>query len=232
MTIYLYVKTHNVTGLKYFGKTTRPDPHSYRGSGKYWIKHLKKHGNNVATEIIGVFEDEVACTDAAIAFSRDNNIVESDLWANLQEENGVDGAPKGHVGHKFTTEELERLSLISQERWSDPEFRSKITEAQKQSWTEERRRTQSQRLSGVKRPDQSALMKSRPTHERFRCPHRSEKHKANIAKALKDKPKSPEHIKNLSKPKTRICRIHDRKEMSVNAYSRWLKSLLVDEIRI
>jgi hypothetical protein len=36
----LYVKTHNITGLKYFGKTTN-DPFKYKGSGKYWLDHLK-----------------------------------------------------------------------------------------------------------------------------------------------------------------------------------------------
>lgn len=40
--IYLYVKTHNITGLKYLGKTNNKDPHSYKGSGKYWILHCKK----------------------------------------------------------------------------------------------------------------------------------------------------------------------------------------------
>lgn len=39
MIIHLYVKIHNVTGLKYFGKTTK-DPFKYRGSGKYWLAHL------------------------------------------------------------------------------------------------------------------------------------------------------------------------------------------------
>ena len=27
---YLYVKTHNKTGLKYFGKTTTPDPNNMK----------------------------------------------------------------------------------------------------------------------------------------------------------------------------------------------------------
>ena len=33
---YLYVKQHNKTGLKYFGKTTKKDPLKYKGSGLYW----------------------------------------------------------------------------------------------------------------------------------------------------------------------------------------------------
>jgi len=32
---YLYIKKHNETGLKYFGKTTQ-DPYTYQGSGTDW----------------------------------------------------------------------------------------------------------------------------------------------------------------------------------------------------
>jgi len=52
MTIYLYVKTHNKTGLKYLGKTTNQDPHAYHGSGADWKTHLKEHGIDYTTEII------------------------------------------------------------------------------------------------------------------------------------------------------------------------------------
>lgn len=51
MTIYLYKKTHNQTGLQYLGKTSE-DPIKYKGSGKDWLPHIKEHGNDVKTEII------------------------------------------------------------------------------------------------------------------------------------------------------------------------------------
>ena len=51
MTIYLYIKTHNITGLKYLGKTEK-DPYRYNGSGKYWKRHLKKYGRDIKTEIL------------------------------------------------------------------------------------------------------------------------------------------------------------------------------------
>jgi hypothetical protein len=41
MPIYLYVKTHNKTGLKYLGQTSQKDPHKYPGSGTRWRHHLK-----------------------------------------------------------------------------------------------------------------------------------------------------------------------------------------------
>jgi len=49
--IYLYVKIHKLTNLKYLGKTIK-DPFKYKGSGKYWLKHIRKHGNNVDTFIL------------------------------------------------------------------------------------------------------------------------------------------------------------------------------------
>lgn len=81
--IYLYIKTHNKTGLKYFGKTEMDDPYLYLGSGKYWIRHLKKHGNDIHTEILNVYTDKEECRKDAIKFSIENNIVDSEEWANL-----------------------------------------------------------------------------------------------------------------------------------------------------
>lgn len=82
---YLYIKTHNVTNLKYFGKTVQ-NPFTYTGSGTYWVRHLKSHGNDVSTEIVGFFTDKTECKLAAIKFSIENNIVESKEWANLKIE--------------------------------------------------------------------------------------------------------------------------------------------------
>lgn len=93
---FLYVKTHLITGLKYFGKTTR-DPLRYRGSGKYWLRHIRTHGNYVTTEIIGEFTNINDLVTAATTFSIEHNIVQSSGWANLIVENGLDGAPLGNV---------------------------------------------------------------------------------------------------------------------------------------
>lgn len=92
--IFLYVKQHALTKLKYFGKTSS-NPLTYRGSGTYWKRHLKQHGNEVDTLQVWEFSDQSACTQFALQFSEQNDIVNSDRWANLIEENGVDGMPKG-----------------------------------------------------------------------------------------------------------------------------------------
>lgn len=84
--IYLYVKTNTKTGLKYFGKTIQSDYESYKGSGVYWITHNNKHGWDYTTELIAQFEDIEKAKEFAINFSKENNIVESNEWANLKIE--------------------------------------------------------------------------------------------------------------------------------------------------
>jgi len=96
---WLYIKQHNITGLKYFGKTTVSDPIKYKGSGIYWLRHLKKHGNNVSTIWSQLFTDQQELIEYALNFSKKNMIVESKNWANLKEENGLDGTPPGTPAH-------------------------------------------------------------------------------------------------------------------------------------
>ena len=92
----LLVQTHNVTGLKYFCKTNDlAKAHWYKGSGTVWKRHLKKHGNDVTTGIMGLYLDRQRCVEAALEFSRANNIVASKEWANLVEENAETGAQAG-----------------------------------------------------------------------------------------------------------------------------------------
>lgn len=81
--IYLYVKTHNQTGLKYLGKTMASDPHSYKGSGKRWVAHCQKHGYDYSTEILFQSESKDEIREQGIYYSNLWNIVESKDWANL-----------------------------------------------------------------------------------------------------------------------------------------------------
>jgi NUMOD3 motif len=100
---YLYIKTHNITRLKYFGKTSK-DPYKYRGSGKHWLAHIKKHGNDVSTEILGYYTTKEECQQVAAEFSIRHNIVESKEWANLILENGLDGGVTNRTNYSTHTE--------------------------------------------------------------------------------------------------------------------------------
>ena len=105
---YLYIKTHNLTGLKYFGKTTN-DPYNYYGSGKYWLAHLRKHGYDISTEIVGYYINKDECVKVATTFSTENNIVlavtdnNKKIWANQIVENGLDGGAVRFGPHSIET---------------------------------------------------------------------------------------------------------------------------------
>ena len=86
--IYLYVKTHNITKLKYLGKTEL-DPFKYKGSGKRWKDHLKKYGNDITTEVLGAYETIESFRKDAIRISEELNIVSSNEWANLKIEEEI-----------------------------------------------------------------------------------------------------------------------------------------------
>jgi group I intron endonuclease len=104
--LYLYLKTHNKTGLKYLGKTTQ-DPFKYKGSGKYWKRHIKKHGKDISTNILLATESKQELIETGIYFSRLWNVVKSPEFANLKEENGDGGSDKGR---KLSEEHKEKIS--------------------------------------------------------------------------------------------------------------------------
>jgi hypothetical protein len=91
MTIYLYKKTHKVTGLKYLGKTSSTNPHNYKGSGTFWKRHIEKHGYDVETEILKECQTNDEIKFWGTYYSNLWNIVTSSEWANLKEEAGDGG---------------------------------------------------------------------------------------------------------------------------------------------
>jgi hypothetical protein len=88
--IYLYLKTHNKTGLKYLGKTTQ-DPFKYRGSGLHWGRHIKKHGYDVTTEILFESFDKEEIKEKGIYYSELFDVVASKEFANMRPESGDGG---------------------------------------------------------------------------------------------------------------------------------------------
>ena len=88
---YLMIKQHKVTGLKYLCKTNTKDPIKYNGSGVYWGRHRKKHGENIDTVWIHLFDDIDKLVATALSLSELFDIVHSESWANLKPENGLDG---------------------------------------------------------------------------------------------------------------------------------------------
>ena len=99
---YLYIKQHEVTGLKYFGKTTRSESfllENYKGSGKHWTRHINKHGvDKVNTIWYSLFTNRDDLIEFATFFSEEFDIVKSKQWANILPENGIDGGSNGRPG--------------------------------------------------------------------------------------------------------------------------------------
>jgi len=200
--ISLYIKTHNITGLRYFGKTVK-NPFKYRGSGKYWKRHLSKHGNDVSTEVVATFDNEEDASTFAIEFSLENNIVEDSSWANLIIENGKDGQPIGHKGHVFTEDQKMAMSIASKAFWAKDGVRERMQEAARVSylngrnviypeWTDERK---------IKHSDFMQKYSSENINHGFLdyvSGERTEDHCKNLSAALQGKPKSLNHACNLA----------------------------------
>lgn len=89
----LYIKRHSITGMRYLGKTTSDDVVKYPGSGKYWTNHINRHGiDHVVTDWVSeFFVDKNLLVEFATFLSEELDIVNSNQWANLKEENGLDG---------------------------------------------------------------------------------------------------------------------------------------------
>lgn len=185
---YLYVKTHNKTGLKYFGKTTN-DPYQYRGSGKHWLAHLKIHGNDVSTTVLGYYIDATECSQQALKFSSENQIVESKEWANLIDENGLDGGNTGRTNYKpHTAESRQKMSdsKKGQQPWNTG--LTGVTPGNKKPRSNEQREKISKSLSGRKRNPEAVAK----TAEKLRGRKRPE-----ISELLKGKKKSPETVAKM-----------------------------------
>lgn len=138
--IYLLVKTHIKTGLKYLCQTTRKDFDKYQGSGKYWKRHLKKHGPEHTTEVIKECNSREEIIKWGNYYSDLWKVVESKEWANLKPEEGNGntsdwtkslwrrpGFKEKHIESRkktYTTEQYRQQQRDNSKKiWSNPEFR-------------------------------------------------------------------------------------------------------------
>ena len=135
MTIYLYKKTHNKTGLKYLGKTTQ-DPIKYKGSGDLWKPHIRKHGYDVTTEILKECQTNEELKHWGLYYSELWNIVEEQdaagkkTWANLIPESGE--------GIEHTEETIKKAVATRKENGSydrTPEHTANLLESRRKNGT-------------------------------------------------------------------------------------------------
>jgi hypothetical protein len=140
MCIYLYVKTHKITGLKYLGKTKAKNPIKYPGSGTRWTNHLKVHGYYFDTEILRECETAAEVKEWGIYYSKLFNVVEDHAWANLKFETGDGGAyPSSGLHMKLPEyralasanncmkDPKHRIRMIQNNPMNNQEYRDKIS---------------------------------------------------------------------------------------------------------
>jgi hypothetical protein len=113
-----------LAGKKYFCKSGREDIVKYTGSGVNWLKRVKKYGKqNINTLWVS---DWYYCPheiqEAALQFSKENQIVESESWANMKPENGIDGNTSGYAKAFFGTPEMRKQQSDRSSGTNNPKY--------------------------------------------------------------------------------------------------------------
>lgn len=158
---FIYIKSCNHCNLKYFGKSCRKTKnlvHKYKGSGIYWNKHLNKHKCNYSTKIIGYFIRKESCKIFCEWYSKTKNIVKSKEWANICNENGLNG------GDIFSTLSQEKQDEI-REKLRQINLGRKRTEESKEKMrgrivSEETKEKIRQTLTGFKHSEETKKKQS------------------------------------------------------------------------
>lgn len=186
--IYLYVKTHNKTGLKYLGKTVKSDPHKYRGSGRRWRAHLRKHGeNDYTTEILLATENEQELRETGIFFSKLWNIVESDEWANYMIECGDGGDTSKSPNYK------ESMAKIDRSGKNNSMFGRSAIKEQNLKWYKNLDTKETIYVPEGHQPDGFVSGRLIRPHSK----PRTEEHRKKISEAAKDRKHSNETIEKI-----------------------------------
>jgi hypothetical protein len=123
-----------LAGQYYFCKSTKQDFMSYPGSGVVWKKRIKKYGK-AKVETLWV-SDWYHCPheiqEVALQFSKENQVVESKLWANIVPENGLRG---GRVSPESIEKNIATRRANGTLNPSTPESVKKMVETKRKNGT-------------------------------------------------------------------------------------------------
>lgn len=103
-----------LAGIYYFCKSTRKNIEQYTGSGVLWKARIKKYGaKNIKTIWIS---DWYYCPEEiqniALHFSEENDIVNSEIWANMAPEWGIDCYTRLGIKEQQITKDKKSLARI------------------------------------------------------------------------------------------------------------------------
>lgn len=149
----LMIKTQNKTGLKYLCITKRHDWENYAGSGTHWKNHLKKHGNDISTELLYETDDYQEFVIWCLFYSELFNVVLSEEFANQIPESGYDstkdendlGLCNFEIWWKYSSDEMKKIiydkraKTLRQNHWCNNinisgEIKQKISLKQIEYW--------------------------------------------------------------------------------------------------
>tara|TARA_B100001094_G_scaffold330646_1_gene396402 strand:+ start:2425 stop:2997 length:573 start_codon:yes stop_codon:yes gene_type:complete len=95
----LYHHTHNVTGKKYLGQTTR-DLNVYKGSSVEWLEHLEQYGDDYSTEILFESSDKEKFKEVCQHYSEKLDVVKNNEYFNKVAEHGGSTGGAANPNHK------------------------------------------------------------------------------------------------------------------------------------
>jgi hypothetical protein len=206
MTTKLYIKQCSHCEKRYFGTSVRDNVMKYRGSGIHWKRHLSLHKAKAIHVTHHDYGDDIEyASRVATRFSKMFSISTSDKWMNMKDENCKDGHPIGWI-HSDQTREKIKNTLTG--RKASPEAKKKLSDL----WQEKvkngthHRLGKSSWLAGVKGEDhpRHGLMPANALQKGHTL-WVGRKHKEETIEKLR-KPKSPEHLAALCKPKSYLTK--------------------------
>lgn len=146
--IYLYLKIHSKTGLRYLGKTSKINYSAYLGSGKIWLQHLRKYGKEHTTILIKECKSQQELSYWGRYYSKLWRVTSAMddfgnlIYANIIPETGG-GALYGDLNpsRRPEVQNAKRDKMLGTKR---PETANAISK----SWSDTRKQQQKEKTSG------------------------------------------------------------------------------------
>lgn len=220
-----------LNGVKYLCKSTLHDFEKYTGSGVHWKKIVKKYGrNNVKTLWVS---DWFYCPhhlqDFALMYSEYNQVVESDEWANLKPETGLDG----NCNPALIKIAMNRPEVVAKRKETDslPEVRARrsaaLTEVASRPETQQKRSLSAKKNYKDESKREMVINRTNKMIETMRLDETRKRVSESVIETHWTKNADADEImRKISESKTgvslkRVVCEHCGKEVATNIYTRY-----------